>query len=386
MRRIPTSILLILLVFASPAELLAQPDYQSKSAELERLRAQIGQVQAGLEQERQRQDKLTRELRRLDRQVAEAGARVRALELEQVELASRIAALQREHVELEEKLAEHREYLAQQLLAAYVSGRQEYLRLLLNQEDPNRVDRLLVYYDYLNRARAGRIREASARIARLAEIERELAREREQLASSQQRQRREQERLVGARAERSKLLSRVEQDIRHKDQQVTRLQADEAQLLQLLQSLQQALADIPPDRELQRASFRQSKGRLSWPLEGSLGARFGSSRGPADSRSNGILIESRAGSEVRAVSYGRIVFADWLRGFGLLVIIDHGEGFMTLYGHNDSLFREAGAWVQPGEVIATVGASGGRRQPGLYFEVRSAGKPVDPLGWLRSRS
>src|SRR5699024_286300 len=137
------------------------------------------------------------------------------------------------------------------------------------------------------------------------------------------------------------------------------------------------------DAQLGKQPFRNRRGALDWPVRGSLLARFGQDRDLGDVRWNGIVIKNKAGAPIQAVAHGRVVFADWLRGFGLLVIIDHGEGFMTLYGHNEAVFKENGDWVRPGDIIATVGTGGRPRATGLYFEVRSGGKPLDPLRWLK---
>ncbi|WP_181919254.1 murein hydrolase activator EnvC [Alkalilimnicola ehrlichii] len=347
------------------------------------MREQIERVQGGLQQERRRQDRVTRELRELDTRVNAANARLRRLDDEQVVLNRRINVLQGQRREQLEELAAQREHLTRQILDVYISGRQEYLRLLLNQEDPNSVDRMLVYYDYLNRARSERIQEVDTQLAELRRIEAEIAEQEERLATARRGQEAERTRLQTARQERAALLARIERELSNKDRQLRQLARDEEQLVELLQGLERALADVP-DRDLAQYSFRESEGLLVWPVEGELAARFGSSRGAGgNSRWNGLLIEAEEGTDVRAISHGRVVFADWLRGFGLMVIIDHGEGFMSLYGHNEALYREAGAWVQPGEIIAAVGTSGGRGTPGLYFEVRENGTPVDPMRWLR---
>lgn len=375
-------IILLSLIFAVSLEMAIANDYATTSEELEQLQGQIQAVQSGLDQERRRQDRLTRELRRLDEQVSETQRRIRTLRDNETRVIDRIAELQREHDRLSAQLVQHREVLERQLLEAYVSGRQEYLRLLLNQDDPNRVDRLLVYLEYLSRARGERIREASARLQRLNEIEDELAAERYALAAAREQQQQARANLEQTRTERHQLLIAVDEQVAARGQQLARLRADENQLQQLLSGLREALADIP-DAELTRHSFRERRGTLGWPIQGEVGARFGESRGIGDSQWSGVLIHPATSTDVRAVAHGRVVFSDWLRGFGLMVIIDHGEGFMSLYGHNDSLYYDVGAWVRPGDVVATVGSYGNNNRAGLYFEIRVGGRPEDPLAWLQ---
>lgn len=376
---------LLSLLLAAPLGSAVADDYATTSEELDLLRGEIQSVQSGLDQERRRQDRLTRELRRLDERLSDARRRIRALHDDEARVIARIAALQSEHEHLSEQLVQHREVLERQLLEAYVSGRQEYLRLLLNQEDPNRVDRLLVYFEYLNRARGERIREASERIQRLAEVENKLAEERQTLAAARQQQQQARANLEQVRTERGQLLAEVEAQVAEKGRELARLRDDESQLQQLLSGLREALADIP-DAELTQYSFGERRGALRWPVNGSIDARFGESRGIGDSEWNGVLIHPTASLDVHAIAHGRIVFSDWLRGFGLMVIIDHGEGFMSLYGHNESLYYDVGAWVRPGDVVATAGAYGNTNRAGLYFEIRVGGQPEDPLVWLQDRS
>jgi len=360
-------------------------DHAAQARELERLRSQIRAVQAELKRERARHDDLGGELRGLEQNIGRIVGRLRRLDEQQADKQRRIDGLRKEYAGEEARLKQQRSYLAQQMLSAYALGQQAYLKLLLNQEDPASLDRQLVYYRYLNDARAERIRAALAQLERFKLIERSLQEELAELDRVRKQQLAEQEQLAAARREREQALARLEAAITEKGQQLTRLQGDEKQLQKVLEELRNALADIHQDPRLKQRPFKDSRGRLDWPLEGELAARFGQARGLGDMSWSGLVIEGKSGTGVRAVSHGHVVFADWLRGMGLLLIIDHGDGYMTLYGHNEAIYKEAGDWVQAGEVIATVGASGGRRKPGLYFEIRAGGKPVDPLAWLRPR-
>lgn len=370
--------LLTLALLAGPA--WAEESFTERAERLEALRGKIETIRAELREHSGREDELTAALRDIDTRIGRQEAalsdlreRIRAAEAE-------VAAARERYRAAADRLERHRRFLADQVRVAYTTGREEYLRLLLNQEDPNRLDRILVYYDYLSEARAARIRTAltaleelrslratlDERVARLRRLEREQA---ETVAA-----------LAADRDERAAVLARVRERIEASGDELARLKENEQRLARLVDSLERQLADIPEDAADPRP-FQASRGTLGWPVDGSVLARFGTRRS-AGMQWSGLLIGAESGAPVRAVSHGRVVFSDWLRGVGLLIIIDHGDGYMTLYGHNQSLYREVGDWVRAGEVIATVGATGGQARSGLYFEVRAGGEPVNPLTWL----
>ncbi len=324
---------------------------ESKLAEVE---SRIGRVSTALEQTEQTLAGLRREQDRLKR---------------------RRAALTR-------RLDQERQALGGLLRAAYAAGRQGRLKLLLNQEDPSALGRNMVYYRYFNQARADQIRRYQEALQTLDELARETAANARALAHTAQTLEREREGLEAMRQTRHETLVALNREIRDSSQTLERLRGDEHQLQALLASIRAVLAEIPTQAR-DRRPFRSLKGRLPWPTAGRVDNRFGRSRsGAAGALSwNGAFIRARNRPTVHAISHGRVVFADWMRGYGLLVIIDHGEGYMSLYGHNQSLYKVAGDWVEAGELIARVGDSGGQDAPGLYFEIRHRGKPVNPARW-----
>ncbi|MEX1065257.1 MAG: peptidoglycan DD-metalloendopeptidase family protein [Aquisalimonadaceae bacterium] len=379
-------LIFLCLLLAGPASLMAQ-DYQAREAELEALRKEIGRIEEGLERSRSRRDTVSTELRTLEQSIGRSARRLRELAAERRRNAQRVGELERERNNREAAVAGQKQYLASEVRSAYVMGRQQYLQLLLNHEDPATLDRMLVYVEYLGRARNRRIESALEDLQALAEVRQSLEREQARLSGLEQEQAREAEQLQGRREERSRLLAGLESEIQTDRAHLDRLAEDEQALQSLLDDLRSALADIP-ERELGRVPFADQRGRLSWPLDGALdgalAARYGSSRGRAgDGRWRGILLSADRGTPVSAVAHGQVVFANWLRGLGLLLIIDHGDGYMTLYGHSDSLYKDVGDWVDAGEIIASVGDTGGPDRAGLYFELRVGGKPQDPLAWLR---
>jgi len=335
--------------------------------------------------------------RRLARQHVERDAGYRALRSVELEISAsaselgvireglglqreRSRTLVREAQAARERLAGERQALGEQVRASYLSGRHEMLKLLLNQENPARLGRMMVYYDYLNRARSERVAAVSGEITTLAELARASERAGEELAELEERQTRELEALGRARDERRQLVTRLERDIADAGSTIERLRGEETRLAQLVAELEALLAGFPVDPEVR---FGSIKGRLPWPVPGPVINNYGDARGAGGQlRWNGVVVSAPAGTPVRAVYHGRVAYADWLPGLGLLVIVDHGDGYMSLYGHNEALLKESGDWVTPGEVIAQVGDSGGQSENALYFEIRRDGEPVDPRPWI----
>ncbi len=269
--------------------------------------------------------------------------------------------------------------------AAYAMGRQERLKILLNQQDPAVVSRMLVYYDYFNRTRTERMKQISTVLETLQETELALTLEERRLVELQSSELESKQQLDLAQEERMRVVAALNLDLRSKGQRLEGLQQDEAQLQKLLSSLQEELIARPLGK-LDRKLFKSRKGRLSWPSKGRLTAKFGTARA-GNLKWDGVVISAPEGREVKSIHHGRVAFADWLRGFGLLLIVDHGDGFMSLYGHNQSLFKETGEWVEAGEPVALVGSSGGQNNPGVYFGIRYKGRPVNPKAWCkRSRN
>jgi len=240
---------------------------------------------------------------------------------------------------------------------------------------------MMVYYDYLNRARAEKMRAIRQRMSDLAETEKDIQREELMLAQLHDEQQRELAALNRNQVERQAVVAQLTRELQDQGQQLDRLQTDERELKTLIRGIEEALADIPAEHP-QQQRFARLRGQLPWPAAGRITYTFGAPK-LGSLRWDGVMISAPEGREVRAVHHGRVAFADWLRGFGLLLIVDHGDGYMTLYGHNQSLFKEAGDWVDVNEPVALVGSSGGREQSGVYFGIRHQGRPVNPAKWCR---
>lgn len=285
--------------------------------------------------------------------------------------------------EAEEQRSLEREIgrLSELLRTAHAMGRADVLRLLLNQEDPVRASRVLSYFAYFNRDRVGRIRAVESRAQRLTLLAKDAERETTRLVDLATQQEATRVRLETAKGERAKILASLEGTIASREEDLTLLQRDAENLRLLLEHLRQR-AQIRAELGVQREPFAQRRGHLTWPLlEGRVLAGFGSAKEGSELSLDGVLLVAREGEEVRAVYDGRVLYADWLRGFGMLLVIDHGDGYMSLYGHNEALLKEVGEWVAAGEVVALSGNSGGRDDPVLYFAIRRNGEPLDPATW-----
>ena len=256
--------------------------------------------------------------------------------------------------------------------------------MLLNQENPNQIARMLKYYDYLNRARAQQIEQYSATIAELEAVEREIEKGTEQLVKDRSLLQTRHLALASIKKEREQTLLRLNATIIGKDAELKILIGDRERLKALLLRIDRDIASLPAPSEV--LTFDRLKGSMALPVKGRISNRFGSTLNKGKLNWNGLFITATEGTPVYAIHYGRVVFSDWLRGFGLLLIINHGEGYMSLYGHNQTLNREIGDWVAAGEIIASIGNSGGFAESGLYFEIRYEGKPRDPQIWCVARA
>ncbi|MDB6089269.1 MAG: hypothetical protein JWN85_2053, partial [Gammaproteobacteria bacterium] len=277
-------------------------------------------------------------------------------------------------------VAKGRSALAGHLRAAYLIGREEPLKLLLNQKDPTRAGRMFAYYSYFGRSRAEQIRLIETNVAQLERLDEELAAEDAKLAELEKQQRAQLADVEQARSHRTRVLASLEAESHTRAQNLEKLRSQQAGLEKLLRELRRAMEKYPVDSN---DAFARLRGKLAWPVGGHVVARFGESRA-GGVKWDGLLVATERGAPVRAVYHGRIIYADWLPGLGLLTIVDHGDGYMSLYGHNERLYKAVGERVTAGDAIASAGDSGGSTRPELYFEIRKGGKPVDPRPWFKA--
>ena len=364
----------------------------SEKQQLEALRARIEGLRARIAEGEENRTEARDQLRGSERAISETNRALRALTSRRTATQNELKTLAKRGRALETEIASRQESLGRLLSLRHLEGENGHVKLLLSGEDPGRITRDLHYYAYIYRAQSEQIGELRAGLARSKELE-ALAREKNaELAAIESAQRRERSALIGQQAERRKVLERVSNDLRAQRRQVTHLERDESRMARLVEELGRVIAATPlsrndkvPESSGTEDLFAGLKRGLRLPVKGELAERFGAKRSGGGPSSKGLFIRSPPGQEVRAVAPGRVVFSDWLRGFGNLLIIDHGRSYLTIYGNNESVLKQVGEVVRTGDPVATVGASGGNRESGLYFEIRHEGKAFDPMGWVSLR-
>ena len=352
------------------------------TAELNTLRQRIGELEKALRTDVNERDGAQAALREVELKLARLNRQHRTLEQQRRDAAAELQRLEARQARLARERGVQLEWVGRTARAAYMNGRQELARMLLNQEQPDAVARMLRYQEYFQRARQERISLINRDMDELLVAVAETGAARQALDERQAALEQQRIELATAKQERSTALATINQRIGSGKQRLDRLRSDAARLEKLLQDVGRTVADIPASPS--GAPFGKLANKLPWPVQRRIAARFGSPR-EGSVRWSGVLLDVPAGTPVRAIHPGRIVFADWLRGYGLLMIIDHGGSYLTLYGQNETLTREVGEWVAAGDVIARVGDSGGSSRTGLYFEIRRAGVPVNPDQWCNSR-
>ena len=368
------------LVYASKNEDMSH--YQSKLTKLQKSIAKIHQHLKG--SKKQRSHVMT-ELKTLEAEISTTSKKLKSLEKNVRDSRRQEKKLKQELNQLNRQLAEQRTILTEQIRAAYSMGHQQNLKMLLNQQDPAQAGRTQAYFNYLNRARQQQISYFLNTFELKKQTESELKQTlaaQHQLLKAQKKKKRQRQKQ---RFQRKQLLAELSQKIKNQETTLSNLESSRSRIENLLKSLGELLADIPTSPS-ENQPFISQKGKLPWPLKGRFMNKFGQSKNTGDLKWNGVLIKAELGTPVRVVSHGRVAFSDWLQGFGFITIIDHGDGYMSLYGQSESLFKQTGDWVQAGEVIATAGDSGGQPISGVYFEIRSRGKPVNPAKWCSTKA
>lgn len=356
----------------------------AQQRQLAALKARLAKVQAIQEQDLKRRSNLQAELRDSEGGIAKLSREVRDLDRRMAPAQARLVNLKAQQAQHEAALDAQKTALAAELKAAFMEGRDSQLKLFLDAQDPATVGRLFAYYDYMNRARAARIVAVRSEIATIASLGDKISSQIADLKDLRDSRSRTLADLEQRNAARRQLIAEIDSSLKSRNAEIARLKRDQQALQSLLDNLRQALSDIPPGLE-QGRRFSKLRGRLFWPVAGRLVDRYGQPRAGGHMRWEGDLIAAPAGTPVRAVSYGRVVYADWMPHFGLLVILDHGDGYLSIYAHNQTIAHQVGEWVQAGETIATLGNSGGQERPALYFELRHGKDTLDPRRWCRGR-
>jgi len=428
-------ILLALSCLLSPA--FADERAQTQQ-QLDATRQDIAELKKTLGKLQEEKSGVQKDLKATETDIGNLEKQVEALQQELKKTEGELERLDTEKKKLQSARVEQQRLIAIQARSAYQNGREEYLKLLLNQQNPEKFARTLTYYDYLSKARLEQLRTFNETLRQLANVEQEIATQQQQLLAQRADLDSRRQALETERGKRQQVLAKLNNDMKDRDQKLQSREQDQADLAKVLKTIEETLARQAREAEEARkkallaqqeaekrrqqealaaaaarnqarepveppkkarttlgplvssdgasygGAFSAARGKLPWPVNGRLLARFGDARG-SDARAkwDGVMISANPGTQVRAVHGGRVVFADWLRGAGLLVILDHGNGYLSLYGHNQSLLKSAGDIVKAGEAISTVGDSGGQDTAGLYFAIRQQGRPTDPSQWCR---
>lgn len=370
-------VLLSLALLASPASMAA--DEPLPEEQLQQVSVAIAQIEDWLREAASDRTALEQQLRDSNAAIASNRAAILDTEAQILALRQELQQLERQQSELEQALASQEDLVREALRASYSSGRDSYLKLLLTQKDPSRSARMLRYYSDFNRARLDGITAYRTTLQSLDSTAARLLVTEQALQGSRQTLEQAQTALATETTRREELLAGLAEEMAARSTELDQLREDQQRLESLVQQIRDVVINIPAPEDL--APFADARGRLPRPVDGEALNRFGQSYSDGNLHRQGIVLGAAEGTPVRAVHPGRVVFADWLRGSGLLVVVDHGAGYMSLYANTGSLIKRKGDWVNRGEPLATAGRDGGSGQPGLYFEIRHNGQAQDPAQW-----
>ena len=367
-------------VFMWSGSVYAERTEAEARAELEAVRQQINKLQ---KQRKRDGEKLSRAGEALkDSEIAEQKAREALRDVRRKLTAARKkqTLLLGEQKKQQLVMTNMQADLALQMRLAYMQGQEQWLKLVLSQEDPGAMGRRLTWHEYMTQQRSKLIADVQLQLQGLEQIATELKVEAARLEELESEQKGALEVVRAARSERQIAVAKLEKGLSSSESQLASLQKQAQALDKLVIELANVLPEMP---SLPSGPFVKQQGKLAWPVKGKVLRNYGQRRANSQLRWNGVLIGAPGGNNVRAFSHGRVVFADWLQGMGLLIIVEHGDGYLTLYGHNQELLHGVGSWVQPGEIIARVGDSGGQAKTAVYFELRKNGEPINPGPWVK---
>lgn len=359
---------------------VAATDAMTTTERLQQVESRIQQLQAEMHNTQTQYGRLQRQLQDREEDIGEVAQKLEQLHSALIDKENTLVDLKQQQQRQQQQLITQRQVLAQQIRSAYIMGRQDYLKLWLNQQEPFTIGRMLNYYSYFNRARTNQITSIQATLQNLQELEQTIRQESKQLNQLVTTHSSKRQELQLSYQERQAILAQLANTLENQDKELKRLREDKHQLEILLGTLGDTIKTIPPtaDKEVGLAML---KGLLAYPLQGQIVNHFGE-RLVGNLKWQGTLIAAPLGEKIRVIAPGRVVFAQWFRHLGLLIIIDHGQGYMSLYAHNQSLLAKTGDWIATNDIIATVGNSGGRKIAALYFEMRYQGIPINPQQWL----
>ncbi len=360
-------------------------DKATQEKQLKNVLQKIEKLKQTIDVKEDSKSQYIKQLKSIERKIGKINRDIRGIGQKISNKKSELKALRATRTKHQKQLSRENEYLAEQVYAAFTLGRQEKVKLLFSQQDPQTLQRNLVYYQYFSNARVDLINDVQDNIDKIVATEKLIQQARNDLEKNQQKLATQKKKLDQDRNKRKSIIGSLDKQLKKQGGRLTRLEEEADQLQKLIDSIQEFF-DAAPEGEIQRRAFADLRGKLAWPVKGKVRRLFGRHKPRSDLRWQGVMIDAPSGNYVRAVSHGRVAFADWLRGFGNLIIVDHGNGYLSLYGHNESLFKSAGEWVEAGDVISSIGNSGGQKKPGLYFEIRKRGKPQNPTRWCKAKN
>lgn len=371
---------------------IAAPAHAAPKDELEELRGRIGALQKQLAESEESKAEAGDALRESERAISETNRKLFQLAEQRRQVNAALTKLRSRALTAEADITAEQATLSKLLYQQYVTGQSDAIKLVLNREDPNEIARQLHYLGYVSRARAELLASLRYNLANLEKLADETRAKSAELRTLQNEEASQKRRLENEKAERQRIYAQVSSQITQSRKQLSTLKRDEERLTRLIERLAKEVARKKPGKRITNQAlpsadsgagpFRKLKGKLRLPVLGELMNRFGSLRQDSGLSWKGLLISAKPGREVKAIAGGRVVYADWLRGFGNLLIVDHGDGYMSLYGNNEALLKQVGDETRAGDTIAAIGNSGGNPDSGLYFELRYQGKPFDPLPWV----
>jgi len=373
-------LLLLLSIWTSPVS------GATRDEDLKALRSRIEALTQELEKKEDTKKEARDALRDSERAISQANRTLAALDAEGRSVRAEALAIAERRRLLERALGERSRAIGRMLAARHAVGAPDALRVALSGEEPTQVSRTLHYVSYVTRASASMLGDYRAAIAEAARLAREAEAKRERLRTVEAASRADREKVLSERRERRRVLERVAAEVRKSRREIKVLRADETRLARLVEELGRVISsrvERTPQPQARKEPFSKLRGRLSLPVRGELIGRFGAPRGAAGTEAKGVFIRAPEGQPVKAIAGGQVVYAEWMRGFGNLLIVDHGEAYLSIYANNESLLKQVGDVVAVGEAVATTGASGGNEETGLYFEMRHLGRAFDPLAWVK---
>ncbi len=383
------------LAFALFALMLAGQASSNQQEELENLRLRIAEMQSEIAKTSESKSEAADALRASEMAISNSNRKIAELATQQREADLKLNALQAQQQDLNQNVSKEQTLLGKLLYQQYLGGKQEYLKLMLDNHNPNQVARDLQYYRYIARNRAAWLANLRNSLNSLNTVSLEVQKQSSALDSMRAEQTVEKKKLLEDQRERQQVLGQVSKQLSQQRREYTNLQHNENRLAKLVTKITEMLAQPKhktlfrnnniPDNSFDGKPFEQLRGKLTLPVKGDISNQFGATRPDSTVVWKGLFIRSSSGQAVKAIAAGRVVFADWLRGFGNLLIVDHGNAYMSLYGNNETLYKQVGDELRGGDTIATVGNSGGNADSGLYFELRHESKPLDPLQWLAKK-